>query len=60
MRRGLAISALIFFIIGIVGLVFTSRLSESGSVNWIQGSLTFGAFIAVGLAIIVALMTSDH
>ena len=46
MRRALAIAALLFFVAGVVGLVFTSKLSEWGSVYSIQGDITFGTFLS--------------
>ena len=59
MRRALAIAALLFFVAGVVGLVFTSKLSEWGSVYSIQGDITFGTFVAVGLAVLVTLLCSS-
>jgi hypothetical protein len=60
MQRALAYAGLLFFIIGIIGMVFTFRLSDWGSIASIQGNLTFGAFILVGLAILVNLILSNR
>ena len=60
MQRALAYAGLLFLIIGIIGIIFTSRLSEWGSIASIQGNLTFGAFILVGIAVLVNLIISNR
>jgi hypothetical protein len=60
MQRALAYAGLLFFIIGIIGIIFTYRLSDWGSIVSIQGNLAFGAFILVGLAILVNLVLSNR
>ncbi|MFC2056782.1 hypothetical protein ACFLTO_04340 [Chloroflexota bacterium] len=45
----LLILALIFVVAGGFGLIFIFITWDIGSPHWIQGMITFGAFIAFGL-----------
>ena len=49
------ILALVMFIAGGVGLFFTNIEGQAGSLIWIQGNITFGAFVVVGLIMIIVL-----
>lgn len=49
---------LLLLITGSIGLVTTYINFAVGSLDWVQGNLTYGTFTVLGLAIIVCLMIS--
>ena len=58
MRVGLSIIGLIFVIAGGIGLFLTYGNTQSGSFDWVQGNITFGAFVAVGVTLLIALIAA--
>ncbi len=60
MKRALAFAGLLFLLFGITGIIFTLRLSDWGTIISIQGNLAFGAFILVGLAILINMVISER
>ena len=49
--------SLLLIISGGVGLFITLTGSEVGSVVWVQGTITFGVFILIGITVIIGLLT---
>ena len=49
------ILALIFLVVGGIGLFYTNINFASSSHYWIFGNLTFGTFTVVGIAVLVFL-----
>ena len=58
MRIGLAIVGLIFVIAGAIGLFLTYGNTSSGSFDWVQGNITYGAFTAVGVTLLISLIAA--
>jgi len=57
---GLFITSLISIVLlvaGSVGLFITYTGSDFGSTIWLQGTVTYGAFIIIAVAILVGLLT---
>lgn len=59
MVRALAISAVLFCIAGIVGLIFTFKNFAWGTGGSIQGVTTFATFLVVGLVTIISLAAAS-
>lgn len=49
--------SILLIVAGGVGLFVTLTGSEVGTVVWMQGAITFGVFLLIGLVIIIGLLT---
>jgi len=49
--------SIVLLVAGSVGLFITYTGSDFGSTIWLQGTVTYGAFIIIAVAILVGLLT---
>ena len=59
MGKAMAISAVLFCIAGIIGLIFTFKNFNWGTGENIQGLIAFGTFLVVGFVTIITLFSAS-
>ena len=57
MRLLFSLISILLLVAGSVGLVITYIGSEFGSTIWLQGTITYGAFLLIGLAIFITFLS---
>jgi hypothetical protein len=57
MKKLLSFLSILLIVAGGVGLFITYQWSDFLSTIWLQGTVTYGAFLIIGLAIFITLLS---